>query len=241
MKLYIDTHMHTIASGHAYNSIDEMTRSAAEKGFTHIAITEHAPQMPGSCGDLYFMNLKALLHEKYGVYRLFGAELNIMDYNGGVDLPDYLYKRMDINIASFHTPCIKPGTIEQNTRAVLEVIKNPYINVIGHPDDARYPIDYEAVVNAAADYNTLLELNNASLRADGPRPGTWENDRKMLKLCKEKNVCITVSSDAHVEESLGNFEYAYQLMEEMDFPERLVAGTDYEKLQSYLNINDSML
>ena len=35
---------------------------------------------------------------------------------------------------------------------------------------------------------------------------------------------------------IGNFEYALQLIEEMDFPERLIAGTDYDKLSSFLNI-----
>ena len=110
MRLTIDTHMHTIASGHAYNTIDEMTRSAADKGFTHIAITEHTPKMPGSCAEMYFHNLQSLRHEKMGVYRLFGAELNIMDFKGSVDLPERVYKELDITIASFHTPCIKSGT-----------------------------------------------------------------------------------------------------------------------------------
>lgn len=236
MRLLIDTHMHTIASGHAYNTIDEMTRSASDKGLTHIAITEHTPMMPGACAEMYFHNLQALRHEKMGVFRLFGAELNIVDFNGKVDLPEYIYKQLDIVIASFHTPCIKSGTREQNTKAMLEAIKNPWINIIGHPDDNRYPVDFEAVVKAAHDNNTLIELNNASLKPGGPRTGTWDNDRKMLEMCKRYGTHITISSDAHVEEDIGNFEYALQIIEEMDFPERLIASTDYDKLSSFLNI-----
>lgn len=239
MRLTIDTHMHTIASGHAYNTIDEMTRSAADKGFTHIAITEHTPKMPGSCAEMYFHNLQSLRHEKMGAYRLFGAELNIMDFKGSVDLPERVYKELDITIASFHTPCIKSGTREQNTAALISVIKNPWINIVGHPDDGRYPVDMEAVVKAAKENNTLLELNNASLKPAGPRPGTWENDRKMLELCKRYKAHITISSDAHIEEDIGNFQYALQLIEEMDFPESLIAGTDYDKLVGFLNIGKS--
>lgn len=236
MRLLIDTHMHTLASGHAYNTIDEMTKSAAGKGLTHIAITEHTPMMPGACAEMYFHNIQALRHEKMGVFRLFGAELNIMDYEGRVDLPERIYKDFDIVIASFHTPCINPGTVEQNTAAMLSVIKNPWINIIGHPDDGRYPMDLEAVVRAAGENNTLLELNNASLKPDGPRTGTWENDRRILALCKRYKTYITVSSDAHVEEDVGNFTYALRLIEEMDFPQELIAGTDYEKLAGFLNI-----
>ena len=60
MRYLIDTHTHTIASGHAYNTIDEMTRKANSIGLENLAITEHTPKMPGSCNMLYFTNLKVL-------------------------------------------------------------------------------------------------------------------------------------------------------------------------------------
>lgn len=56
MKYTIDTHTHTLVSGHAYNTIDEMAAYAAGIGVTHLAITDHAPKMPGSAGILYFSN-----------------------------------------------------------------------------------------------------------------------------------------------------------------------------------------
>ena len=80
MKYLIDTHTHTIASGHAYNTIDEMTRYAQKIGLANFAITEHAPKMPGSSNKLYFYNLYTVPKEKYGVHRLMGCELNIIDY-----------------------------------------------------------------------------------------------------------------------------------------------------------------
>jgi len=86
MELILDTHTHTIASGHAYNTINEMAKSAADKGLRLLAITEHAPAMPGSCSYMYFLNFRALRREKYGVKLLFGAELNILDKDGKVDL-----------------------------------------------------------------------------------------------------------------------------------------------------------
>ena len=52
MKYTIDTHTHTLVSGHAYNTIDEMAAYAAGIGVTHLAITDHAPKMPGRAGIL---------------------------------------------------------------------------------------------------------------------------------------------------------------------------------------------
>ena len=60
MRDVIDMHTHTLASGHAYNTIREMTYAAKIKGLELLGITEHAPQMPGSCHEFYFSNLSIL-------------------------------------------------------------------------------------------------------------------------------------------------------------------------------------
>lgn len=234
MKYLIDTHTHTIASGHAYNTIDEMAAYAASLGVIGMAITEHAPAMPGSVSALYFANLKVVPKIKSGVKMYYGSEVNIIDLDGNIDLGDYGIQSCDIVIASFHIPCIRPGTLEENTAAVLKVMDNPFVDIIGHPDDARYPLDYEAVVKAAKEKHKLLELNNHSLRPTGPRKGAYENDRMMLELCKKYNVCISLGSDAHVKEDICNFELACQLLEETDFPDRLIVNTDLDLLESYI-------
>ena len=82
----MDLHTHTIASGHAYNSLREMAKGAAEKGLEVLGITEHGPKMPGSCHRIYFQNLKTVPRELYGVQLLLGAEVNIMDTDGTIDL-----------------------------------------------------------------------------------------------------------------------------------------------------------
>lgn len=238
MRYLIDTHTHTIASGHAYNTIDEMTRKAAQIGLPNLAITEHAPKMYGSCSKLYFSNLNIVPKNKYGVRRYMGCEVNIMDYDGKLDLSDRFLSQMDIVIASFHIPCIKPGSEEDNTKALLKVMENPYVNIIGHPDDGRYPVDMETVVKAAKANHKLLELNNTSLRPSGPRENTKENDIKMLNFCKEYDVCVSLGSDAHIEEDICNFKLCEEVLKEVDFPDRLIANLDMELMESYLtNIN----
>ena len=78
MRVEIDTHTHTLASGHAYNTLNEMAQAAADKGLKGLAITEHAPEMPGTCHLFYFQNLRIVPRKKYGIELLLGTELNII-------------------------------------------------------------------------------------------------------------------------------------------------------------------
>lgn len=237
MKMVLDTHAHTLVSGHAYNTIREMAHMAAEKGLEAIAITEHAPEMPGSCNPFYFMNLKVVPREMYGVRLFLGTELNIMDETGKVDLPDRILERLDIVIASIHIPCFRgEKTKDAVTSAYLKAMENPYVDIIGHPDDGRYPADYEAIVKKAKETHTLLEINNSSLSPDAMRTNGRENDKEILRLCKKYEVPVTLGSDAHVDVDLGNFEYAVQVLEECEFPEELVVNTSISKLEKMLDI-----
>ncbi|RDU23862.1 phosphatase [Anaerosacchariphilus polymeriproducens] len=234
MNYVLDTHSHTIVSGHAYNTINEMAMAASEKKLELLAITEHAPSMPGSCQEIYFRNLKVLERNKYGVELLFGAELNIIDKWGRVDLPNHVLEKLDIGIASLHPPCIKPGTMEENTAAYVNVMKNPYIDIIGHPDDDRFPIDYKILVETAKEQNVLLEVNNSSI-GHTDRKGAKEHILQMLKLCKEKNVSVVIGSDAHADTSVGNHGAAFALMKEVEFPEELVVNRSVNVLKSFLH------
>ena len=52
MNIVLDTHTHTLASGHAYNTMTEIIDAAVQKGLKLLAITEHAPAMPGAKGGI---------------------------------------------------------------------------------------------------------------------------------------------------------------------------------------------
>lgn len=235
MRDVLDVHTHTIASGHAYNTMMEMIHTAQEKGLEVYGITEHAPKMPGSCCDFYFQNLK-VVPRKFGELEvLLGVELNILDAHGAVDMAEPYLGRMDVAVASLHTPCIHAGSREYNTQCVINAMKNPHINIIGHPDDGRFPLDYEALVQAAKEYRTLLEINNNSLSPRCTRKNTRENDMVLLSLCKQYNVPVILGSDAHYSGDILNHEYIMPLLEELDFPEELVVNTDKEKLYPYIN------
>lgn len=234
MKSYIDLHTHSLASGHAYSTISEMARFASEKHMTLLGISEHAPAMPGSCNEIYFANMKILPRCMFGVEMMYGVEANIMDYEGKLDLREGILKRLDYVIASMHIPCVKPGTMEENTSAMIGAIKNPYVVILGHPDDSRYPIDVEKVVSAAKDNNKIIELNNSSLTPTASRKNARENDVQVLRLCKQYKVPILMGSDAHYHEIVGDFTLAEEMLEQCDFPQELVLNYSLEKLYRYL-------
>lgn len=235
MKYVLDTHSHTIASGHAYSTMMEMADAACEAGLELLAITEHGSGMTGSCSEIYFQNLRVVRRNRKGVKLLLGAELNILDYEGNLDMHEDTWKGLDIVIASLHIPCVKPGTKEQNTNALIGAMKNPYVTIIGHPDDARYPVDYERLVLAAKEHQVLLELNNSSLNPLGFRQNARENDILMLKLCERYQVPIVMGSDSHVADDVGNFSFASALLEELKFPEHLIINMSVDRLTPYLN------
>ncbi len=230
----LDLHTHTYASGHAYNTMNEMVLAAKEKGLQLLGITDHAPSMPGTMGLLYFLNLKVARREKYGLPLLLGTEVNMVDHDGKLDLPDRVLAEMDVVIASLHVRCIEPGSPEENTRAYLGAIRNSHVDIIGHPDDIRYEFDQEIMVREAKKYGKLIELNNSSLAPTSFRKNAREADRQILKLCKKYEVPIIVGSDAHTEEDILNFEYADELLQEVDFPIELIANTSVEKLKALL-------
>lgn len=235
IKDILDTHTHTLASGHAYSTIRENAHAAAEKGLELLAITEHAPRLWGSCQTIYFQNLRVVDRSAYEVELLMGVELNILDEQGTIDLDLRALKQMDIAIASLHIPCISPGSREFHTEACVNAMKNPYVNILGHPDDPRYPVDYRALVQAAKEYGVLLELNNSSLRPGGSRKNARGLDMEMLKLCMEYETPIVIGSDAHVDTDVGRHDEALQLLEELNFPERLVVNRSMEELKRYVN------
>ena len=231
----MDLHKHTIASGHAYNTLREMAKAAADRGLEILGITEHAPMMPGTCHNYYFHNLKTVPRELYGIRLFLGAELNILNPQGEVDLNETELRGMDIGIASLHLPCMKPGTREENTSAYLNAMKNPYVNIIGHPDDGRYEVDYEALVQGAKEYGKILEVNNHSLVPNSFRQNARENDVKMLKFCMKYQVPVVMDSDAHFDTHIAEFDAARVLLEELDFPEELVVNHSVNALRGYIN------
>lgn len=234
MKYILDAHTHTIVSGHAYSTIREMTVVAKKRGLELLCITEHAPALTGTCKILYFQNLKVIERDDYEVPILLGVELNILDKLGTIDMEQDLLETMDVAIASFHPPCIGYLTKAELTNSLVTVMKNPFIHIIGHPDDGRYPLDYDVIAKAAKETNTLLEVNNSSLLPTSFRSQGRENYIEMLNACMKYQTHIILNSDAHVDSHVGRCDMSMALLEELGFPEDLVVNTSIAKFMKFL-------
>lgn len=237
----MDLHTHTIASGHAYNTIYEMARSAADKGLALLGIADHGPGMPIAVPKNYFNNVRMLPRELYGVKTMFGCEVNILDYSGNIDLEEKALGRIDFAVASFHKPCFKAGTITQNTQAYLGAMENPYVQIIGHPDESDFPVDYETLVCAAKEHHVLLEVNSESFHPRCARKNCRDNYLKMLELCKKYQVSVIIDSDAHCEADVGNHGRALELLDEIDFPKTLIANRSLEAAAEFIPFLKRML
>ena len=235
MKYVMDLHTHTVACGHAYSTLQENIARAQEMGLKVLGLSEHAPAMPGGTNMMFFWNLK-IVPRQYGELRLLcGAEANIMDREGQLDLDDFTLSRLDYCIASMHTPCLEQGDAKENTQAAINAMKNPYVTILGHPDDSRYPLDYEMLVQVAVQEKVVLEVNNSSLHPLSARQGARENILMLLVTCKKYNCPIILGTDSHISYDIGVFEQAQALLEEVDFPEELIVNTSVKKLENMLS------
>ena len=183
MRILTDFHTHTIASGHhTTDTLTAMAEEASKRQLLYLGITDHAPKMPGAASDSYFRNLKYCDKRLYGVNMLYGAELNVLSAKGTVDLPTDILKELDYAIASLHEKIIKPGSESANTAALVAAAENPFINIMGHPDDPTFPINAETLTDAAKATGTIVEFNSVGVSHDGYR----EHHRDVAFVQKER-------------------------------------------------------
>ena len=213
-----------------------MVQAASEKGLKLLGITEHAPGIPGSCSPIYFRNLYVVPRRMYGVDLLLGAEINILDCEGNIDMDEFYLNLLDLRIAGIHSLCYAGGTPEENTHGMVQAIANPYIHIISHPGDGTAKLNFEPIVLAAKEHHTLLEINNSSLRPCRKKMDARDNNLEILRLCKRYEVPVILGSDAHISFDIATYDYALQLVGETEFPEELIMNTSVEKFKTYLNI-----
>ena len=221
-ELKLDVHTHTIMSGHAYSTLQEMVTAAQQKGLDILGITEHAPGIPGTCNPIYFRNLHVVPRQMGDLRLLLGAELNILDTKGTLDLDEHYYRMLDIRIAGIHLLCWDGGTVEENTAGMIAAIRNPWTQIISHPGDGTADLLFEPIVLAAKETGTLLEINNSSLNPRRNKETAVCNNLEILRLCKRYEVPVILGSDAHISYSIADYSFIWPLLAETDFPDNLI-------------------
>ena len=229
MQLIADLHTHTNCTAHAFDTAEVMAAAAAELGYKALALTDHASAMPDSPHIWHFANWSAMPRTLHGVAMLYGAEVNVMDTKGGLDLPQEILRRQDWVVASIHSPCI-PGllTRREADRLWLAVAENPFVDCIGHSEQEHYRYDYDLVTRAFARNDKVVELNGNSfqVRTDG-----IPNMRALLKACLDNGCRVALDTDAHsVRQLKENMTALFALIDEIGFPSELIVNASKENL-----------
>lgn len=235
MRTLLDVHTHTIASGHAFSTMQEMAQAAAEKGLQLLGITEHAPGIPGTCAPIYFKNLRCVPRQMYGVELMLGVELNILNYQGDIDMEEELLSRLDLRIAGIHSLCYAPGTTDENTTAMIGAIRNPWVDIISHPGDGTASLHFEPIVLAAKEHHTLLEINNSSLNPIRQKVAARDNNLEILRLCKRYETPVILGSDAHISFDIANYDHLHELLRLTEFPEALIMNDKVEAFKAMVD------
>ncbi len=199
-----------------------MTDEALRRGLALFGISEHGPGTPGGASCSYFLGLKLLPRRKGSLIIRYGAEANIMDIDGKLDLPDHILKELDYVIAGIHPRALKHLDREQSLRVYIGAMKNPFVTFIAHPDDSRYEVDYNAFVSACLKYRCVPELNEISVSPASYRKDSRKNVRNLLKACMLYNCPVLISSDSHGRKGIGEATHAEELIKDLSFPEELI-------------------
>lgn len=228
VNIIADLHTHTIASGHAADTIRTICEFALKKGLKGIAIADHGPGVSGGANIIYFWALHRLTSGVKSPLRLItGVEDDIKNKQGDLTLPQEVLSKMEIVQTGLHPyTWIAEQSVKVRTDAVINAIVKGYIQVLTHPVGAFYEIDIDAVIDAAKSSHVALELNTSKM-----------NERKpivsFLEKCVENEVSIVVNSDAHVAEEVGDFNDALTLLEKLNFPEKLIINRSQESITSF--------
>ncbi|MDR2650027.1 MAG: phosphatase [Clostridiales bacterium] len=241
MDVIADLHTHTIASGHAYSTLMENASSAAKARLLILGVSDHAPGMPDTTSRNYFFNVGVWPREMFGVKILRGAEVNILDRYGAIDLSDEALERLDYVIASLHQGIFPSGLgADANTDAVIAAMSRLKVCAIGHPDDGRFPMNYDRLTKAAKRRYKALELNESSLSPMSFRVNAEDNAIKMLEACKRESAWVIVNSDSHIAANVGVFSRAKRLLEKCGFPAELVVNSSALRLNGFFRQSISL-
>lgn len=231
MKIEVDTHTHTILSGHAHSTLLENASAAAKKGLRGFVLSDHGPTLPGAPPEFNIGTYPYIPSYIEGVRIYPGVEANIISCYGDIDISEHYLAMVDFVIAGMHEVIFSSGGTKLDTQAAIGALSNSYVDIIAHPDNPGFSLDYEAVVKAAARYGKLLEVNDHSFDY---RPGGIANADRYLYLCRKYDVRVAVSSDAHFASYIGHHDTALHILEKNNFPEELVVNKTAERFEAYL-------
>ena len=193
-----ELHSHTTWSDGKL-SVKEMAEAARQRGFKVLAITDHSPSL-GVTGGLSIEDIRTQRAEIEAAQAELGESIRLLQgtemeirADGTLDYPDEVLAAFDIVIASIHVSLRQPR--EKITERILNAIKNPHVDVIGHltgrliPDREGADLDMEAVLTAAAESGVALEIN--------AHPARLDLEDVHARRAVQLGIPLSINTDAH--------------------------------------------
>lgn len=228
-------HVHTTYSD-ASMTLREVVRVAMELGYSYIGISDHSKTAYYAGGLTeervreQFEDIDRLNKELKGFYIFKGLESDILS-DGSLDYDDRILDKFDFVIASVHSKFSMSE--EEMTRRIIKAISNPYTTILGHPTGRLllsregYKVDLNKVIDAAAKYKVIIELNSHPYRLD--------LDWRFCRYAKERGVKVSINPDAHHMDDLSNVSYGVSIARKGWLTVRDVINTmSLEEIRSFL-------
>jgi DNA polymerase (family 10) len=200
-------HCHTTYSD-GLNSLEEMANAAISAGWEYLGIADHS-KVAAYARGLTATRVKQQFNEidtlngSFKGFRLFkGTEVDILP-DGSLDWNDSILKSFDYVVASIHSKF--KMTESEATRRIIKALKNKHVTMLGHPtgrlllERDGYPVNMVEVIDAAADYGKMIEINAHPMRLD--------LDWRLCHYARDKGVKISINPDAHAIEGLRDVRY----------------------------------
>lgn len=201
-----DLHAHTTWSD-GTRSIDEMAQAAASRGRAYLSISDHSRGRAVANGlspERLAEQMAAIakVRTKHGLRLLCSSEVDIRA-DGAMDFDDDVLAKLDVVVGSIHSAFT--GSKEKQTERLLRAIRNPYVNIIGHPTGALieerpgYTFDVEAVFKEAARSGTAMEIN--------ANPKRLDLSASLARRAKELGCTLSIDTDSHSTDMLDDMFY----------------------------------
>ncbi|NWF64447.1 MAG: DNA polymerase/3'-5' exonuclease PolX [Chloroflexi bacterium] len=203
-----DLHMHSTYSDGKFSMLD-MAKAAIQRGLKVIAFTDHSVSL-GVANGLSMERHKQQAAEIKKIQKQLGDEILILHgseveikADGSLDYPDSFLASLDLVVASLHSSLRQPR--EKVTQRLLNAIRNPHVDIIGHPTGREIPdregadLDMEAIFQAAAESGVALEIN--------AHPSRLDLDDAFARRAKDLGALISVNTDAHAEDGFDVLPY----------------------------------
>lgn len=199
-------HVHTTYSDGS-DTLAAMAAAAQQRGWQYIGIADHSRTAVYANG----LKLETVIEQRREIDRLntanpalrifAGIESDILP-DGSLDYPDEVLGQFDFVVASVHSSFRQSEAVM--TERIIRAMGNRYVSMLGHATGrillARdsYAVDLPAVIKAAGETGTIIEINASPYRLD--------LDWQWHRTAQAAGVLLAINPDAH---AIAELDYVH--------------------------------